>query len=206
MEVSRAALLHEAPVRLSQGPHHHLKRVFTGLWRQRYLNDDVSSNASFIASVFQMAGSQIIYLHIPGSAYALRQQVVPNDILQLPSASEMSQTTVMECLLPVYLNIKSKMMVWAANVLLLCDNKQQQCGILALPTEALTNTLSRLSYADVAVLASVSRRMKSVAYERSVWECLLKQEFSQEAPTDQVLCLFALYFIGFSTLPVTLPG
>lgn len=174
--------------------------VCTGLWRQRYFNEALSSTSSFTASVFQMAGSQLIYLHVPGSAYGLRQQVVSNDMLQLPSVSEMSQTTVMECLQPVYLNIKSKMMVWAANVLLLCASKQQQCGILALPTEALTNTLSRLSYADVAVLASVSRRMKSVASERSVWECLLKQEFSQEAPADKVLRLFTLFMLDSSNL------
>lgn len=157
------------------------------MWRRLYSDNSLSCDASFTASVFEMAGSQLLYVHIPGSPYRIRQQIVPNGILELPGVSQMSKRTVMASLEPVYSNIKSKIMVWAANALLLCHGKQQQCGLLALPTEALTNVLSGLNYADVVLFSSVSQRAKSVATERAVWECLYQREFLNDAPGCQVL-------------------
>lgn len=139
---------------------------------------------SFKASVFEMAGSQVIYVNIPSSAYGIRQHILPNIMLRLPDLR--SYASVLAILDPVYQAIKSKLMVWAANALLLGDGRQQQCGLLALPTEALANAFSQLDFADVAVLASVSRRLRAVTAERSIWECLLKKEFSQEATAGKV--------------------
>lgn len=156
------------------------------MWRRQYASEQWSSKLSVTLSVFEIAETQLVYAHIEGATYKIRQQVVPNGLLLLPDSAQKSLDAVMASLQPVYSNLKSKLMVWAANALLLSDSKQQQCGFLALSTEALTNTLSRLNYGDVAVCASVCKRMRAAASERSVWECLLKQEFSQEASPEHV--------------------
>eukprot|EP00892_Ulva_mutabilis_P012080 jgi/Ulvmu1/9244/UM005_0344.1 len=152
-----------------------------GCWRRDYSNAGLSATNTFTAWVFEIAGSQVIYMHIPNSNYGIKQHVVPNRRLQLPDSTSRSKSSVLASLDPVYQTIKSKLMVWAANAMLLCEGRQQQYGLLALPTEALANVFSRLGYADVATVATVSRRLKIVTADHSIWEALLKKEFSQEA-------------------------
>ena len=158
----------------------------TGLWRREFSNEYLSEKMTLTVSIFEMAGSQIIYMHIPGSGYAVRQQVLPNPMLQIDHLSLRTQQTVLETVASAYHTIKSQLMVWAANTLLLCEGRQQQCGLLALPMEALANAFSNLSYGDIATLASVSRRLKRVTAERSIWERLLQTEFFLTPTAGQV--------------------
>ena len=138
--------------------------------------------------IFAMGHHQIVYTSLPGSGFSQRQLVFENQRFQGIAALSPA------VLSSTYSAVRDRLFTWAVNACLLRAGKQQGLGLLALPGEALLQIVANLPYGDVAVTASVCKRLSSAAADDSVWKQVYTREFVKEFPGGEV-SLFSAYGI-----------
>lgn len=131
-----------------------------------------------------MGHQQMVYTSLPGSGYSQRQLVFENQRFQGTAALSPA------VLSSTYSAVRDRLFTWAVNACLLRAGKQQGLGLMALPGEALLQIVASLPYGDVAVTASVCKRLSAAAADDSVWKQVYTEEFKKEFPGGEVRFLF----------------
>lgn len=130
-----------------------------------------------------MGHQQIVYTSLPGSGLSQRQLVFEDERFEGSAALSVAVVS------STYSAVRDRLFTWAVNACLLKAGKQQGLGLMALPGEALLQIVANLPFGDVAVTASVCKRLSTAAADDSVWKQVYEQEFVKEFPDGEVSLL-----------------
>jgi hypothetical protein len=165
---------------------------------QKDLTLPVSSAQPVKLVVFPIGHHLIVYASLPGSGYSQRQLVFESERFNV------AQPLSPAVLRSTYCEVRDKLFTWAVNACLLKDGKQQIHGLMALQEEALYKIVANLHFREVAVVATVCKRLAAVASDSSVWKQLYKQEFLKDLEDSQVRILQHMYRLqGFGLVSFT---
>lgn len=157
----------------------------------------LTTNQTVKLVIFHMGHQQIVYTSLPGSGFGHRQLVFESKHFE--GSASLSPAV----LASTYSAVRDRLFTWAVNACLLKAGKQQGLGLMALPGEALCQIIANLPRGDVAVTASVCKRLSACASDDSVWRQVYFNEFNEELPDGKVCCYFLWDQTEYDTLAVS---